>query len=49
MKYRVFAWKKNGASMRGTQLLTDIDEAIILAKKVAAHYHCMTRVERVAE
>lgn len=49
MKYRILAWKKNGASKQGTQLLTDIEEAIKLAKAVAAHYHCMTKVERVAE
>ena len=46
MKYRVNAYK-NGAVKQGTQLLDDIDLAIELAKKVATHYHCYTRIERV--
>lgn len=47
MKYRVDAYK-NGAVRQGTKLLTDIDEAIKLAKQVATHYHCQTRIARVA-
>ena len=43
MKYRVDAYK-NGAVRQGTKLLTDIDEAIKLAKQVATHYHCYTRI-----
>ena len=35
-------------SADGDLLLTDIDEAIKLAKQVAAHYHCQTRIARVA-
>lgn len=48
MKYRIDAYMKGGAVRQGTQLLTDIDEAIKLAKAVAAHYHCWTRIARVA-
>lgn len=46
MKYRIDAYK-GGAIKRGTKLLTDIDEAIKLAKQVATHYHCYTRIARV--
>lgn len=46
MKYRVDAYK-NGAVRQGTKLLNDIDDAIALAKKVATHYHCYTRIARV--
>lgn len=46
MKYRVDAYK-NGAVRQGTKLLTDIDEAIKLAKQVATHYQCYTRIARV--
>lgn len=47
MRYRIDAYK-NGTVRQGTELLTDIDEAIKLAKQVAAHYHCQTRIARVA-
>lgn len=47
MKYRIDAYK-NGAVRQGTKLLTDIDEAIKLAKQIATHYHCYTRIARVA-
>lgn len=47
MKYRVDAYK-NGAVKQGTKLLENIDDAIALAKKVATHYHCCTRIARVA-
>ena len=46
MKYRVDAYK-NSAVKQGTQLLDNIDAAIVLAKKVATHYHCYTRIARV--
>lgn len=46
MKYRVDAYK-NGAVRQGTKLLNNIDDAIVLAKKVATHYHCYTRIARV--
>lgn len=46
MRYRVDAYK-NGAVRQGTKLLNDIDDAIALAKKVATHYHCYTRIARV--
>ena len=48
MKYRVDAYK-NGAVRQGTKLLTDIDEAIKLAKQVATHYHCQTCIARVCD
>ena len=47
MRYRIDAYK-NGTVRQGTKLLTDIDEAIKLAKQVAAHYRCCTRIVRVA-
>ena len=48
MKYRVDAYTKGGAVRQGTKLFTDFDEAQKLAKQVAAHYHCWTRIARVA-
>ena len=48
MKYRVDAYK-NGAVRQGTILLDDIDAAIKKAKEVASHYHCYTRITRVAQ
>lgn len=48
MKYRIDAYK-NGAVRQGTKLLTDIDEAIKLAKQIATHYQCYTRIARVAQ
>lgn len=45
-KYRVDAYK-NGAVKQGTQLLENIDDAIALAKKVAMHYKCYTKIARV--
>ena len=47
MKYRVDAYK-NGTVKQGALLLEDIEKAIELAKKVATHYHCYTRIARVA-
>lgn len=46
MKFRIDAYK-NGTVKQGTTLLTDITEAIKLAKAVATHYHCYTRIARV--
>lgn len=46
MKYRVDAYK-NGAVKQGTQLLDNIDDVIVLAKKVAMHYKCYTKIARV--
>ena len=46
MKYRVDAYQK-GAVKQGTQLLENIDDAIVLAKKVAMHYKCYTKIARV--
>ena len=46
MKYRVDAYK-NGAVKQGTQLLENIDDAITLAKNVAMHYKCYTKIARV--
>lgn len=46
MKFRIDAYK-NGTVKQGTKLLTDITEAIKLAKQVASHYHCYTRIARV--
>ena len=48
MKYRIDAYI-NGAVRQGTQLLEDIDVAIKKAKEVATHYHCYTRIARVAQ
>lgn len=48
MKYRIDAYKGN-AIKHGTKLLSDIDEAIKLAKQVATHYHCYTRIARVCD
>lgn len=47
MKYRIDAYTKNGAVKKGTQLLEDINEAIKLAKQVATHYRCHTKITRV--
>lgn len=47
MKYRIDAYGK-GAVKQGTKLLDDIDDAIALAKKVAVHYKCYTKIARVA-
>lgn len=46
MKFRIDAYK-NGAVKQGAKLLDNIDEAIKLAKQVAAHYHCTTKIARV--
>lgn len=46
MKYRIDAYQK-GAVKQGTQLLENIDDAIVLAKKVAMHYKCYTKIARV--
>lgn len=46
MKYRIDAYK-NGTVKQGTQLLENIDAAIVLAFKVAKHYKCYTRIARV--
>lgn len=46
MKYRVDAYK-NGTVKQGTKLMEDIDVAISLAKKVAMHYKCYTKIARV--
>lgn len=46
MKYRVDAYM-NGAIKHGTQLIENIDDAIALAKKVAMHYKCYTKIARV--
>lgn len=48
MKYRIDAYK-NGTVRQGTQLIDDIDAAIKKAKEVTAHYHCCTRIARVAQ
>lgn len=47
MKYRVDAYRNNTIIKGGKILLDSIDEAIKLAKNVAAHYHCYTRIARV--
>lgn len=47
MKYRVDAYRNNAVIKRGEILLDSIDEAIKLAKNVATHYHCYTRIARV--
>lgn len=47
MKYRVDAYRNNTIIKSGKILLDSIDEAIKLAKNVAAHYHCYTRIARV--
>lgn len=47
MKYRVDAYRNNAIIKSGKILLDSIDEAIKLAKNVAAHYHCYTRIARV--
>ena len=47
MKYRVDAYT-NGAVKQGAKLMNSIDDAIVLAKKVASYYHCQTRIARVA-
>ena len=49
MKFRIDAYLKNGAVKQGTKLLEDIDTAIKLAKQVASHYHCYTRIARVQD
>ena len=53
MKYRVdayFASKgKPTVVKQGKKLLTDLKEAIELAYKVADHYHCYTRIARIAQ
>ena len=46
MKYRIDAYK-NGTVKQGAKLLSDINEAIKLAKAVASHYHCITMIARV--
>lgn len=46
MNYRVDAYK-NGAVKQGTQLIDNIDDAIVLAKKVAMYYKCYTKIARV--
>lgn len=46
MKYRVDAYQ-NGAVKQGTKLMGNIDAAIDLAKKVAMHYKCYTKIARV--
>lgn len=47
MKYRVDAFRGSVLVKQGTVLLNDICEAIKLAKTVATHYHCYTRIARV--
>ena len=37
----------SNAVKQGTQLLENIDDAIALAKKVAMHYKCYTKIARV--
>lgn len=46
MKFRIDAYK-NGTVKQGAKLLSNINEAIKLAKAVASHYHCYTRIARV--
>lgn len=48
MKYRVDAYMNKGAVKQGAKLMDKIDDAIVLAKKVASYYHCQTRIARVA-
>lgn len=47
MKYIIIAWKKGTSPKRGNKQVDNIDDAIKLAKAVASHYHCFTRIERV--
>lgn len=47
MKYRIDAWTKGTTPKQGKKLLDNIDDAIALAKQVATHYHCCTRIIRV--
>lgn len=47
MKYRIDAYRAGKLVKEGTKLLTDIDDAIKLAKAVAAQYRCCTRIARV--
>lgn len=46
MKYRIDLYLK-GTCKQGATLLDDINEAIKLAKQVAAHYHGYTMIARV--
>lgn len=46
MKYRIDLYIK-GVRKQGTKLIDSIDEAIKLAKQVAAHYHGYTMIARV--
>lgn len=48
MKYRVDAYMNKGAVKQGTKLMSNYDDAVVLAKKVATYYHCCTRIARVA-
>lgn len=52
MKYRVIAFRsaaQGSAEKRGKVLYATHDEAIKVAYSVAKHYHCMCRIEKVAE
>lgn len=48
MRYRVIAKLKDGSTKLGQKLYDTHEEAVAMAYKVCAHYHCCCRIEKVA-